>query len=43
MTTPQPDYQRRAGHGLDEGAAMDTFSVRVPRWRFVQLLLAATH
>lgn len=32
MTTPQPDFQRRIGHGLDDHAAMDTFSVRLPRW-----------
>ncbi|MGH3523127.1 MAG: Rv1733c family protein [Mycobacterium sp.] len=37
MTTPQPDYQRLTGQWLDEDAAMDTFSVRLPRWRFVRL------
>ena len=37
MTTPQPDHQRRTGHGLDESAAMDTFTVRSPRWLVVRL------
>ena len=37
MTTPQPDHQRRTGHWLDEGAAMDTFTVRSPRWLVVRL------
>lgn len=39
MTTPQSDYQWRAGYWPDDDAAMDTFSVRVPRWPFVQRLL----
>lgn len=39
MTTPQPDYQWRAGCWPDDDAAMDTFSVRVPRWPFLQRLL----
>ena len=37
MTTPQPDHQRRTGHGLDEDAAMDTFTVGLPRWLVVRL------
>ncbi len=37
MTTPRPDYQRLTGQWPDEDAAMDTFSVRLPRWRFVRL------
>lgn len=36
MTTPQPD-QRRSGHWLDQGAAMDTFTVRSPRWLVARL------
>ena len=36
MTTPQPDHQP-AGPGLDEDAAMDTFTVRSPRWLVVRL------
>jgi hypothetical protein len=38
MTTPQPDYQRRAGDWPDDDAAMDIFSVRLPPWPFVQRL-----
>ena len=37
MTTPQPDHQRPTGHGLDEDAAMETFTVRSPRWLVVRL------
>ena len=37
MTTPHPDHQRLTGHWLDEDAAMDTFTLRLPRWRFVRL------
>ena len=35
MTTPQPDYQQRATHRPDENAAMDTFTVGLPRWLVV--------
>jgi hypothetical protein len=39
MTTPQPDYQRRTGYWPDgDAAAMDTFTVCLPRWPFVQRL-----
>jgi hypothetical protein len=37
MTTPQPDHRRLTGHWLDDEAAMDIFTVRMPRWRFVRL------
>ena len=37
MTTSQPDHQRRAGRRPDDDAAMETFTVRVPRWLFVRL------
>ncbi|WP_414688900.1 hypothetical protein [Mycobacterium sp.] len=37
MTTPHPDHQRLTGHRLDEDAAMDTFTLRLPRWRFLRL------
>ena len=37
MTTPQPDHQRPTGHWPDEDAAMDTFTVRSPRWLVVRL------
>ena len=38
MTSPQPDHQRRTGYWLNDDAAMDTFTVRLPRWPFVQWL-----
>jgi hypothetical protein len=38
MTTPQPDNQRRTAHWLDEDAAMDPFTVRLPQWPVVQRL-----
>lgn len=38
MTPSHPDHQRFTGHRLDEDAAMDTFTVRLPRWRFARLL-----
>lgn len=37
MTTPHPDCDRPTGHRSDEDAALDTFTVRLPRWRFAQL------
>ena len=37
MTPPHPDHQRFTGHRLDEDAAMDTFTVRLPRWRSMRL------
>jgi hypothetical protein len=38
MTTPQPDYRGLTGHQPDHDAAMDTFTVRLPRWRLVRLI-----
>ena len=37
MITPQPDHQRFIDHRPHEDAAMDTFTVRLPRWRFIRL------
>jgi hypothetical protein len=37
MTPSHPDHQRCTGHRLDEDAAMDTFTVRLPRWRSMRL------
>lgn len=37
MTTPHPDHQRLTGPWLDDYAAIDTFTVRLPRWRCVRL------
>ena len=37
MTPSHPDHQRFTGHRLDEDAAMDTFTVRLPRWRSMRL------
>lgn len=36
MTTQQPDYQRRIGHRPDD-PAMDTFSIRLPRWPVLRM------
>jgi hypothetical protein len=38
MSTPQPDNQRRTGYRMDDDAAMDTFTVRLPRWHSLQRL-----
>jgi hypothetical protein len=38
MTSPQPDYQRRTDYWRNDDAAMDTFTVRLPRWPFAQRL-----
>ncbi|BBY00996.1 Rv1733c family protein [Mycobacterium seoulense] len=37
MTTPHPNCGRPTGHRSDEDTALDTFTVRLPRWRFAQL------
>jgi hypothetical protein len=37
MTPSRPDRQRFVGRRLDEDAAMDTFTLRWPRWRFIRL------
>ncbi|HZU47088.1 MAG TPA: hypothetical protein VFA16_07540 [Mycobacterium sp.] len=37
MITPQPDYQRFTDHWSEEDAATDTFTVQMPRWRFLRL------
>ena len=37
MNRSHPDHQRFTGHRLDEDAAMDTFTVRLPRWRSMRL------
>jgi hypothetical protein len=38
MTTPQPDHQRLTRQGRGDVGAFDTFTLRLPRWRFVRLL-----
>ena len=40
MTPSHPDHQRFTRHRLDEDAAMDTFTVRLPRWRSCGCLAA---
>jgi hypothetical protein len=37
MTPSHPDHQRFTGDRLGEDAAMDTFTVRLPRWRSMRL------
>lgn len=34
---PHPNCGRPTGHRSDEDTALDTFTVRLPRWRFAQL------
>jgi hypothetical protein len=37
MNRSHPDHQRSTGDRLGEDAAMDTFTVRLPRWRSMRL------
>lgn len=37
MTPSHPDHQRFTSHGRDEDAAMDTFTLRWPRWSSTRL------